>query len=302
MERAMGAKIACWMVLAVAWGAGCAVHPPPTPISAPLVVRFVDGSSGLTAEYVRDAIATLGPVQRAALANRAMFDAFLQDLASLHLLARQAEQGLPADDSILVQPLGLQRDRHLAAARIDAEVARRGPIPEADLHHFYDTHPEYFQGAAQVRIRQIVTHRRDVAEAAAARLEAGDPFESVARRYSIHPSAARGGEMGWHEEARLEPALREAVTTLVPGARSPVVESRFGYHIIEVEARRPAAAIPFERVRDRVERRLERERREVITRQLIEALRHQWQVTPQPEVADRLYHDLSVAPEGVPTQ
>jgi len=33
----------------------------------------------------------------------------------------------------------------------------------------------------------------------------------------------------------------------------------------------------------------------------IEALRRQWQVTPQPDVADRLCHDLSAAPGDAPS-
>lgn len=287
----MRATVACGWVLAWGCSAGCAAHPPRPPAGEPPVVRFAD-RGGLFAGEVRAAVAALGPVPRAALAERPMFDAFLRDLATLHLLARQAEQELPPDDPILALPLGVQRDRLLAVARIDAEVARRGPIPEAELRRFYETHPEYFQKVARVRFRQIVADRRDRAEAAA-RLAAGEPFDAVARRYSVHPSAARGGEMGWHEEGRLEPALRKVIATLAPGVASPVVESRFGCHIVEVEERRPTTPMPFASVRDRVARRLDRQRRQEVIQALIVALERDHPIVIQRDAADRLFRELA---------
>ncbi len=295
-EGVMRVTAAGWMLLAVAWVVGCATAPPSPPpppsTGGPLVIRFADGT-GLAAADVRAAAAALGPVQRAALTRRPIFDAFLRDLAALHLLAREAEQALPAGDPLLASPPGPRRDRLLAAARIDTEAARRGPIREAETRRLYEANLPDLQGAPRVRFRQILCRRRDRAEAAAARLAAGDPFGAVARRYSVHPSANRGGEMGWHEEGQIEPALRAALQRLLPEERSSVVESRFGYHLVEVEARRPAEPLPFAAVRDRIVQRLRRERREVAIEALTRSLRPRWHLTPDRAQLDRLYHDLA---------
>ncbi len=300
----MGVRGVGWILLILVWGFACTPPPrslpPPLSSSAPVVIRFTGGGS-IGADYVRNAIATLGPVQRVAITRRPMFDAFLHDLAILYILARESEEGSPSQDPPIVDHGAAERDRLLVAAWIDAQVTRQGSISEVELRRFYDTHAGELQEGARVRFRQIVVARREEAEEERVRLVAGASFAVEARLHSIHPSASRGGEMGWHELAHLEPALREAVASLAPGDLSPVIASRFGYHILVVEARRPATPAPFEAVHDRIRRRLRASRRQDVARELIEAVERDHPFTVDPEAADRLYRTLpAMVPELLP--
>jgi parvulin-like peptidyl-prolyl isomerase len=60
-------------------------------------------------------------------------------------------------------------------------------------------------------------------------------FEAMAKKYSADGSAAQGGELGPFEKARMVPEFSNAVVALKPGEISGVIESEFGYHIIERE-------------------------------------------------------------------
>jgi peptidyl-prolyl cis-trans isomerase SurA len=75
------------------------------------------------------------------------------------------------------------------------------------------------------------------------RLEDGADFAELAREYSEDPgSAERGGDLGWVGSGALVPAFEEAMQALNPGEMSQPVETRFGWHLIQVEDRRRQAA------------------------------------------------------------
>ena len=71
------------------------------------------------------------------------------------------------------------------------------------------------------------------AEAALARLQAGDPIDTVARDFSDGPNAVRGGDLGWFQRGQLVPAFDDAAFDLEPGQSTGIVESPLGYHIIQ---------------------------------------------------------------------
>lgn len=60
-------------------------------------------------------------------------------------------------------------------------------------------------------------------------------FSTLAVLYSEDPqSAARGGELGYVPKNNLDPAFAEAAFNLKPGKISKIVESEFGFHIIQL--------------------------------------------------------------------
>lgn len=71
------------------------------------------------------------------------------------------------------------------------------------------------------------------------RLEGGEDFAELARSNSQDTlSAARGGELGWVNQGDTVPRFEAAMDKLAIGEISKPVQSRFGWHIIQVEARR----------------------------------------------------------------
>jgi peptidyl-prolyl cis-trans isomerase SurA len=63
-------------------------------------------------------------------------------------------------------------------------------------------------------------------------------FEELARLFSNDNSAAKGGDLGWLYPGDTVPEFENAVNALKPGEISGVVESPYGYHLIEVVERK----------------------------------------------------------------
>lgn len=61
----------------------------------------------------------------------------------------------------------------------------------------------------------------------------GDDFEDLARQYSDCPSASKGGDLGAFGRGMMHPAFEEAAFGCEIGGTTGIVETPFGYHIIQ---------------------------------------------------------------------
>ncbi len=71
------------------------------------------------------------------------------------------------------------------------------------------------------------------------RLLAGEDFAELARQYSDDTaSATRGGSLGWVNPGTMVPRFEEEMNKLKPGEISEPFQTQFGWHIVQVMARR----------------------------------------------------------------
>jgi len=70
------------------------------------------------------------------------------------------------------------------------------------------------------------------------RLEMGEKFEDLAKRYSEDASAPQGGDLGWVNPGQTVPPFEQAMNALQPGQISEPVKTQYGWHLIQVEDRR----------------------------------------------------------------
>lgn len=71
------------------------------------------------------------------------------------------------------------------------------------------------------------------------RIEAGESFGDMARQYSDDiGSAAEGGELGWTNPGQMVPEFEATMAATPEGTISEHFRSEFGWHILEVKARR----------------------------------------------------------------
>ena len=132
--------------------------------------------------------------------------------------------------------------QNLRAALIGTSVVEyvTGAVPETAEH---------------VHARHVLVDTRDEAERLLAQLEAGADFAELAATYSRdEPTRQTSGDLGWFPRGVLmAPELEDAAFALQPGELSGVVESSFGFHIVQVierEPDRPLSAENLELLRD----------------------------------------------------
>lgn len=106
------------------------------------------------------------------------------------------------------------------------------------------TRVAYSHVVENVAISHIILPRneRALADSLHTRLMAGDDFAQLARKYSADRTCEKtGGYMGYISGGRLPVyAIEDAAFRMEPGQFSDVIPSRWGYHLIKVEAKRKA--------------------------------------------------------------
>ncbi len=98
------------------------------------------------------------------------------------------------------------------------------------------------QTAEEVHARHILVDSQATAQALLAQIQAGADFGQVARQSSQDTlTRDNGGDLGWFARGTL-PAkeVEDAAFTLQPGQVSGVIQSAFGYHLVQVLERDPA--------------------------------------------------------------
>ena len=175
-------------------------------------------------------------------------------------LANKAQaQGL-ANNPQVAAALQVARDKVLSdalLAKIDKDSAPSDAVAEGQARNNYKAKPDRFQAPEQVQVRHILIAGTDgdaraQAEKVLEELKAGANFSQIAKERSADTgSAAKGGDLGLFARGRMVPEFDEAAFALKqPGDLSGIVETKFGFHILKLDARRPAGLRPFEEVRE----------------------------------------------------
>jgi peptidyl-prolyl cis-trans isomerase C len=85
----------------------------------------------------------------------------------------------------------------------------------------------------KIRASHILVEKQSQALKALEELKAGADFRELARKYSICPSAKRGGDLGQFDRGQMVREFEQAAFALRIGEVSGPVRTKFGYHIIK---------------------------------------------------------------------
>ncbi|MGV3539354.1 MAG: peptidylprolyl isomerase [Rufibacter sp.] len=139
----------------------------------------------------------------------------------------------------------------LTLQKMESEIAGKIKVTPKEVQQYFNTIPKdslpYF--STEVEVGQIVKiatigkaqkqAAREQLDAIRKRVLAGEDFATLARQFSQDPgSGANGGELGLLKKTDLIPEYVAAAYKLQPGETSPVIESMYGFHIIQLIEKR----------------------------------------------------------------
>jgi parvulin-like peptidyl-prolyl isomerase len=84
----------------------------------------------------------------------------------------------------------------------------------------------------EIHCAHILVKTEKEAQAVMERLERGGKFANVAREVSLCSSGKRGGDLGTFGRGKMVREFEEAAFALQKGQNSPIVKTKFGYHIV----------------------------------------------------------------------
>jgi peptidyl-prolyl cis-trans isomerase C len=237
------------------------------------------GGDSITAEELGAHFAELPNFQRSRYQSLEEKKAYVEGLARVELLAREAaRRGLHNEPEVVNELKKLMVYRLL---RQELEGKPR-PVSEQDLADWYKQHQEDFVRPEQVRLSHIFLQLpqgtdaqavRAKAEALLGQARALTPldfagFGKLAAENDEDPrSRPLNGDLRFRSRAELEQAYGPAVAGAAfalsqPGELSAVVEGGGGLHILKLQTRTPALSATLEQpqVRNRITQALRAER------------------------------------------
>ena len=84
-----------------------------------------------------------------------------------------------------------------------------------------------------VHCAHILVKTEQEAKTILERLNKGEKFANIAKEVSLCPSSKRGGDLGTFGRGKMVKEFEIAAFALQKGQISPVVKTKFGYHIIK---------------------------------------------------------------------
>lgn len=156
------------------------------------------------------------------------------------------------------------RDQILTERVREREVQARIRISDAEIDAFIDKRRAAAGASDEFNIAQIlvtvpegapaaqVAERRARAEAALARVKAGEAFEAVARAVSEDANKAAGGVIGLRPADRLPDVFVEVVRPLKAGEVAPtLLRTGAGFHALKLVERHDAGGLAIQQTRAR---------------------------------------------------
>jgi len=195
------------------------------------------------------------------------------------------EAKLKSTGSSYEEFLDVVRELEMMQLFVSRQIVPNIEVTDDEISAFYNENQEILEADERVHAyHMIFIVREDAdpevlaevkarAEAARERVLTGDEdFTTVARELSEGPTAQNGGDLGWVTQDALVKPLSDALFALEPGEVTPVVQSKFGFHVGTITERRPPGTVGLDEASDRIESLLRQQKAADTVGQLLETL------------------------------
>ncbi len=236
-----------------------ACDPPPPPVPGMIertgeTLSVVNGQN-VTQGMVDATVAQLPPGTKDKIIAMGQMDQVKDQVVIGELLYQEALKEKLNEGPEGKMALAMAERDALARQLLEKIVNQR--TDDAAIQKYYDEHAVQFK-RPQVKARHILVKEKADADAIFAQIKGGADFAKVAAEKSLDSGSAKeGGELGWFEKSRMVAEFADAAFAAQKGEVIGPVQTKFGYHIIEVEDTRDSK--PLDEVKDQIKGQLRTE-------------------------------------------
>lgn len=207
----------------------------------------------ITVEDFKKEQEKLPPYIQGSLATPEGKKQFLDNLVTKELILAKAEKAGMEKDPAVTAKLEEIKKTLMIEALLKKEIEGKAAFSDKDAEAYYNSHKDEFKDGEQVKVAHIMTKTQKEAEEVLGKLKK-ESFEKLAQKYSIAPTASKGGEIGSLSRGTVVPEFEQAAFSLKKaGDISPVVSAGSGFHIIKLlEDRKESEVQPFDKVKEKI--------------------------------------------------
>ena len=182
----------------------------------------------------------------------AYYDSIIDDIIDTKLSADAARQSGLTEKPLIKEIAMRAYERVIAEAWLNEELNRR--ITDDMIAQSYNDLLADTESRTETKASHILVDSEAEALAVIARLDQGEDFAAIAKEVSTGPSGPNGGALGYFRRGDMVPSFELASFNLEVGTYTKTpVQTRFGWHVIQVNDRRVADAPPLADIEDQLQ-------------------------------------------------
>ena len=170
------------------------------------------------------------------------------------------------------------REQLLIKKIIKKKTEAVSPVSYLDIKSYYQERKDDFRHPPRAKYMHIITKTRKEAEAIVTRLKEGENMETLVEEQSNYSGLPGDYGNNWKTKDMLPESLSDIVFSIPLGKPSDVIETEYGFHIIEVLQRELEGSKELLEVSGDIEERLLSEAREEHYRAWLGELRNSYPV------------------------
>lgn len=175
---------------------------------------------------------------------------------------------------------------------LESKTASVAEVSEEQIAAFYESNKEMFSTPESIQARHIlisvdpdadeetVTAAREKADSIRQALLDGEAeFDTAAQEHSDCPSGQRGGDLGLFSRGQMVPEFEKAAFSQEIEAIGDIVQTQFGFHIVQVTAKQAEEEASYENVKEEIGEQLMMQQRQNTIQSYLEKLREAATIT-----------------------
>jgi foldase protein PrsA len=174
-------------------------------------------------------------------------------------------------------------------------------VTDQQIADYYNKNKAQFAQPERRDLSIVLTKSQAKANEAKAALESGDPFKTVAKKYSIDDaSKAQGGKLPAVAKGQQEKAFDDAIFKAQKGKISGPVKTQFGWYVFRVDKVTKASQQTLEQAKTTIKQVLASQNQQKALDQFVKDFRKKWKDKTECR-DDYVTQDCKNAPKPTPT-